>query len=120
MSQIKSISIYWCLGRKNDKKDKIEKNKTRSYKKLFCYSSIIIYNSIKQEGKYGIINENGNTVIPVAFEDIGIKEEKYSDLTCKYILEGKYVPVKQNGKWLIKKRVSDFMFTSVDPYNTAK
>ena len=27
--------------------------------------------------------------------------------------------VKQNGKWLIKKRVSDFMFTSVDPYNTA-
>ena len=28
--------------------------------------------------------------------------------------------VKQNGKWLIKKRVSDFMFTSVDPYNTAK
>ena len=28
--------------------------------------------------------------------------------------------VKQNGKWLIKKRVSDFMFTSVDPYNSPK
>ena len=26
--------------------------------------------------------------------------------------------VKKNGKWLIKKRESDFMFTSVDPYNT--
>ena len=26
--------------------------------------------------------------------------------------------VKQNGKWLIKKRESDFTFTSVDPYNT--
>ena len=28
--------------------------------------------------------------------------------------------VKKNGKWLIKKRESDFMYTSVDPYNTAK
>ena len=28
--------------------------------------------------------------------------------------------VKKNGKWLIKKRESNFMFTSVDPYNTAK
>ena len=27
--------------------------------------------------------------------------------------------VKQNGKWLIKKRESDFTFTSVNPYNTA-
>ena len=26
--------------------------------------------------------------------------------------------VKKDGKWLIKKRESDFMFTSVDPYNT--
>ena len=26
--------------------------------------------------------------------------------------------VKKNGKWLIKKRESDFIFTSVDPYNT--
>ena len=26
--------------------------------------------------------------------------------------------VKKNGKWLIKKRESDFMFTSVEPYNT--
>ena len=26
--------------------------------------------------------------------------------------------VKINGKWLIKKRESDFMFTSVEPYNT--
>ena len=28
--------------------------------------------------------------------------------------------VKQNGRWLIKRRESDFTFTSVDPYNTAK
>ena len=27
--------------------------------------------------------------------------------------------VKQNGKWLIKKRESNFTFTSVNPYNTA-
>ena len=27
--------------------------------------------------------------------------------------------VKKNGKWLIQKRVSEFLFTSVDPYNTA-
>ena len=28
--------------------------------------------------------------------------------------------VKQNGRWLIKRRESNFTFTSVDPYNTAK
>ena len=28
--------------------------------------------------------------------------------------------VKQNGRWLIKRRESDFTFTSVEPYNTAK
>jgi ketosteroid isomerase-like protein len=28
--------------------------------------------------------------------------------------------VKKNGKWLIKKRESNFMFTSVDPYNSPK
>ena len=80
-------------------KQQVEKSTTSEYQEMKEITDKFDYFLVKQEGKYGIINENGNTVIPVAFEDIGIKEEKYSDLTCKYILEGKYVPVKQNGKW---------------------
>lgn len=54
---------------------------------------------VKRDGKYGVINGEGMTVIPLVFDEIGVKEEKYSDLNCKYVLEHKYIPVKYEGKW---------------------
>ena len=77
----------------------VDKNVTSEYQELREITDDFKYFLVKQDGKYGIINSDGNTVIPVAFDEIGVKEEEYSDLTCKYILENKYVPVKQNGKW---------------------
>lgn len=77
----------------------VEKNVTSEYQELREITDDFKYFLVKQDGKYGIINSDGNTVIPVVFDEIGVKEEEYSDLTCKYILENKYVPVKQNGKW---------------------
>lgn len=91
----------------NDKKSgllyinnqQVEKSVSSEYEEMKEITNNFDYFLVKQEGKYGIINQDGNTVIPVIFEEIGIEEEKYSDIVCKYILEGKYVPVKQNGKW---------------------
>jgi len=76
-----------------------EKNITSEFQDLKVMDNEFSYFVAKQNGKYGVINEDGNTVIPLIFDDIGIKEEEYSDLTGKYILEDRYVPVKQNGKW---------------------
>ena len=77
----------------------VEKSTSSEYEEMKEITDKFDYFLVKQDGKYGIVNQDGNTIIPVNFEEIGIKEEKYSDLTCKYILEGKYIPVKKNGKW---------------------
>ena len=77
----------------------VEKNVTSEYQEIKEITDDFSYFLVKQDGKYGIINSDGKTVIPVTFEEIGVKEEEYSDLTCRYILENKYVPVKLNGKW---------------------
>ncbi|MBR2704053.1 MAG: WG repeat-containing protein [Clostridia bacterium] len=77
----------------------VEKNVTSEYQGIKEITDDFSYFLVKQDGKYGIINSEGKTVLPVAFEEIGVKEEEYSDLTCRYILEDKYVPVKLNGKW---------------------
>ena len=77
----------------------VEKNITSEYEELKEITDDFKYFLVKQNGRYGIVNEEGKTIIPVVFEEIGIKEEVYSDITCKYILEDKYIPVKINGKW---------------------
>lgn len=77
----------------------VDKNVTSEYQELKEATNEFDYFLVKQSDKYGIINADGKTVVPVIFDEIGVKEEDYSDLTCKYILENKYVPVKLNGKW---------------------
>ena len=83
----------------NMENKQVEKSTSSEYEEMKEITDKFDYFLVKQDGKYGIVNQDGNTIIPVNFEEIGIKEEKYSDLTCKYILEGKYIPVKKNGKW---------------------
>ncbi|MBQ3409209.1 MAG: WG repeat-containing protein [Clostridia bacterium] len=83
----------------NIENQEVVKNITSEYQELREMTDGFNYFLVKQSGKYGIINENGNVIIPVIFDEIGIEEEDYSDITCKYILDGKYVPVKLNGKW---------------------
>lgn len=77
----------------------VEKNITSEYEELKEITDDFKYFLVKQNGRYGIVNEEGKTIIPVVFEEIGVKEEVYSDITCKYILADKYIPVKINGKW---------------------
>lgn len=77
----------------------IEKDIKPQYEEIAEMTNNFDYFLIKQEGRYGVINSSGITILPAEFEEIGIKEENYSNLTCKYILDGKYIPVKKNGKW---------------------
>lgn len=83
----------------NISEQSVEKNVTSEYQEVKEITDDFSYFLVKQDGKYGIINSEGNTVIPVTFDEIGVKEEEYTDLTCRYILENKYVPVKLDGKW---------------------
>lgn len=83
----------------NKSTQEVEKNITSEYQELREATNDFKYFLVKQDNRYGIVNEEGKTVIPVVFDEIGIKEEEYSDLMCKYILEDKYVPVKLDGKW---------------------
>lgn len=84
----------------NTDSQEVEKNITLPYAEIHEATNNFDYFVVKTtEGKYGIVNSEGLVIIPTMFEKIGIKEEKYSDVTGKYILNDKYVPVKLNGKW---------------------
>ena len=54
---------------------------------------------VKQNEKYGVVGTDGETIIPIEFEEIGVKEEKFTDVTCSYMIKEQYVPVKLNGLW---------------------
>lgn len=51
--------------------------------------------------KYGIINEEGDTILPIEYEKIGFDITKFTnnDLNNKYIIYDRYIPVKKDGKW---------------------
>ena len=83
----------------NKTNQEVEKNITSEYQEIKVATNDFKYFLVKRDNKYGLANEQGKEVIPVEFDEIGIKEEEYSDLTCKYIIENKYLTVKINGKW---------------------
>ena len=51
--------------------------------------------------KYGVINENGNIVIYLEFDQIGVNEKNFSTngIENPYILYDNCIPVLQNDKW---------------------
>ncbi|MBR2744212.1 MAG: WG repeat-containing protein [Clostridia bacterium] len=83
----------------NTKNQEVEKNMNTQYEDIKVATNDFNYFIVKQSSKYGVIDNEGKIVIPIQFDEIGVKEESYSDLTCKYILNNKYVPVKSNGMW---------------------
>lgn len=51
--------------------------------------------------KYGIIDQNGNTILPSEYDQIGLDTSKFTnnDLVSEYIIYEKYIPVKKDGLW---------------------
>ena len=83
----------------NIENQEVLRNITSQYKDIKAITNNFDYFLVQNDGKYGIINVDGNLVIPVEFEEIGVNEAYYTDIKCKYILNDKYIPVKQNGLW---------------------
>lgn len=83
----------------NIENQEVVKTMTSQYNDIKAITNNFDYFVVENNGKYGIIDVNGNVILPVQFEQIGINETYYSDITCKYILNDKYIPVKQNGLW---------------------
>lgn len=72
------------------------------------YQSIKIFDEtgtqyvVKQNGKYGIIDITGDmetTILKTQYQQIGIEGANYEYMDSKYIINGKYIPVKIDNKW---------------------
>ena len=76
---------------------KIEPN----YTEIKQISKELNYYLVSNNNRYGVINQNGNTVIFLEYDKIGIDEENFSanGIENPYILFDKCIPVQQNGKW---------------------
>lgn len=83
----------------NIENQEVVRNMTSQYQDIKAITNNFDYFLVENDGKYGIINVDGKLIIPVQFEEIGVNESYYADITCKYILNDKYIPVKQNGVW---------------------
>lgn len=57
---------------------------------------------VKENGKYGIISISGDSasvVLQSEYQAIGIEENLYNDMSNKYIINNKYIPVKIDNCW---------------------
>ena len=88
-----------CILSLNIENQEVVRNVTSQYQDIKSITNNFDYFLVENNGKYGIIDVNGNLILPVEFEQIGIDESYYTDIKCKYILNDKYIPVKQNGLW---------------------
>ena len=81
----------------SDGRTKIEPN----YTEIKQISKDLNYYLVKNNEKYGVINQNGNIVIYLEFDQIGIDEEEFAsnDIDNPYILFDNCIPVMQNDRW---------------------
>ena len=76
---------------------KIEPN----YTEIKKISTDLNYYLVSNNNQYGVINENGNIVIYLEYDKIGIDESTFSanGIENPYILLDSCIPVQQDGKW---------------------
>ncbi len=71
---------------------------------------------VKEDEYYGVVDFNGNTIIFIENDEIGIDASKFSknSIKNKYILAGSVIPVKQDEKWALfdlkGKQITDFEY----------
>ena len=81
----------------SDGTTKIEPN----YDEIKQISRELNYYLVNNNSRYGIINQNGNIVIYLEYDKIGINENQFNtnSIVSPYILYDNCIPVQQNGKW---------------------
>ena len=73
----------------------------------------------ERNGLYGVIDINGNTIIHLEYDEIGIDITKFpdNDLQNKYILADNLIPVKKGNYWgffdKTGRQVKDFIYDSI-------
>lgn len=80
-------------------KQEVTKNITSQYDDIQAIDNNFQYFVVKSEEKFGIIDSNGKIILYPLFDEIGIDDGLYTDVFGKYILNNKYIPIKQNGLW---------------------
>ncbi|MBP3502312.1 MAG: WG repeat-containing protein [Clostridia bacterium] len=99
LSVVTSNDNQKCILYLNLDKQEVEKSITSQYDDIKEVDNNFEYFLIEDDEKYGIINKEGKVIIYPLFEEIGIDENAYTDISNKYIINDKYIPVKQNGLW---------------------
>lgn len=77
----------------------IVKTMSTHYDEIRAIDKDFTYFLVKDNNKYGIIKDNGDFVLNTTFDEIGVNDGLYMDITNKYIIDGKYIPVRQDGLW---------------------
>ena len=73
----------------------------------------------QRDGLYGVIDTNGNIIIYIEYDEIGIDITKFSDndIKNKYILADNLIPVRKDKYWgffdKTGKQVKDFMYDTI-------
>ncbi len=90
---------------KNDKVGIIASDGTTKLAPIYDNLTLIDYENelymAESNGRYGIVNINGSTVIYLDYDGIGINVDRFNQSGIKngYVLLNKLIPVQRNGKW---------------------
>lgn len=76
---------------------------TVAYDEINVIDSTLGLYLVKSNNKYGVINSSEATVLHVEFDQIGVDTSKFQsdNINNQYILYGKIIPAKSNGKWVL-------------------
>ncbi len=80
-------------------KQEVTKSVNTQYDEIKCADNKFEYFVVKNQDKYGIMKSDGSILLYPLFDEIGINDGKYTNVSNKYVLNDKYIPVKQDGLW---------------------
>ncbi|MBO5349483.1 MAG: WG repeat-containing protein [Clostridia bacterium] len=99
LSVVTSNDNQKCILYLNLDSQEVVKSITSQYSDIIEIDNNFQYFLINENNKYGIINSDGKIILYPLFEQIGIDENLYTDISNKYVFADKYIPAKQNGLW---------------------
>lgn len=77
----------------------IERTVTSDYDDIEIMDNNFHLFKVKSQNFYGIMDSDNNLVLASEYNEIGINDGLYTDISSKYILNNKYIPIKQGGLW---------------------
>lgn len=88
-----------CILELDLNNQEVKRTMTTHYNDIKAIDKNFEYFVVKDKNKFGMINSKGNIILNPIFDDMGVNENLYNDIQNKYIINDKYIPVKQDGVW---------------------